>query len=312
MNRGLLAIVVVVIAAAAIVVVLRKPSKATPPPLPQPVSMSAVAQVTPSNTPPETAAATNKAAPPPEPPYVPPAVGTPALSNVVNERASFEDRVNGLTSGKVPEVKNPQDLDTLAKQLSNPNEDEVVRHEIVNLLFRSDYQGLEPLFFKILENPAEDQKFRAWTVQHIGGLLTTPGNIPVSPDLLNRVRKILSDSDVHVRREALLALSRANDTKTLEGICGLLTDQAPGSDGMRDLAIRIAQTKNLREQIPCIRPYLTSTNDTIRIAAIVALSQWGDQESRPAIEVAATSSVVRVQLCAKAALARLNTQALPK
>ncbi len=117
------------------------------------------------------AIATNKASPPPEPPYVPATIATPALPNVVNEQAAFEDRVHGLTSGKVPEVKNPQDLATLAKQLTNPEEDEVVRHEIVNLLTRSNYQELEPLLFKILENPAEDQKFRAWTAQYIGGLL---------------------------------------------------------------------------------------------------------------------------------------------
>jgi hypothetical protein len=108
--------------------------------------------------------------------------------------------------------------------------------QIVNLLTRSNYQELEPLLFKILENPAEDQKFRAWTVQHIGGLLTTPGDIPVSPDLLNRVRKILSDGDLHVRREALLALSRADDRQTLETVSGMLKSDSPEFDGMRDLA----------------------------------------------------------------------------
>jgi HEAT repeat protein len=229
------------------------------------------------------------------------------LSNVVNERAAYEDRVHGLTSGKVPEVKNTEDLATLAKQLTNPKEDEVVRHEIVNLLTRSNYQELEPLLFKILENPAEDQKFRAWTVQYIGGLLTKPGDIPVSPDLLNRVRKILSDSDLHVRREALLALSRAGDPQALEAVQGMLKSEAPEFDGMRDLAIRIVQTKNLRDQIPLIRPYLTSTNDTLRIVAMDTLGKWQDQESRPAIEAAQKEGSYRVKLCATAALKALDT-----
>jgi len=233
------------------------------------------------------------------------------LSNVVNERASSEDRVHGLTSGKVPEVKNPQDLDTLAKQLANPKEDRVVRHEIVNLLVRSNYPELEPLLFKILENPAEGQDFRSWAVQHIGGLLTNPGDIPVSPDLTNRVRRILTDKDLHVRREALLALSRADDPQTLEAAQGMLKSQSPEFDGMRDLAIRILHTKNMREQIPQIRPYLTSTNDVLRIAAMDVLGKWGDQESRAAMEAAQKEGSYRVKLCATAALKNLGEPKKP-
>jgi len=75
---------------------------------------------------------------------------------------------------------------------------------------------------------------------------------------------------------------------------------------MRDLAIRFVQDKNMREHIPTIRPYARSTNDIIRIAAIVALSEWGDEESRPAMEEAANSTVVRVQRCGQAAMKRLD------
>jgi len=256
LNRNLLAIAVVAIAAA-LLIVLRKsvtstpPTEPTKPPAAQPITPPAVPDKSPAKSPakpPVVANATQPQPPqppppPPEPPYVPPAVATPALSNVVNERVSSEDRVHGLTSGKVPEVKNRQDLDTLAKQLANPKEDRVVRHEIVNLLVRSNYQELEPLLFKILENPAEGQDFRSWAVQHIGGLLTNPGDIPVSPDLTNRVRRILADRDLHVRREALLALSRADDPQTLEAAQGMLKSQSPEYEGMRDLAIRILHTK---------------------------------------------------------------------
>jgi HEAT repeat protein len=199
----------------------------------------------------------------------------------------------------------------LAKQLSNPKEDRVVRHEIVNLLVRSNYPELEPLLFKILENPAEGQDFRAWAVQHIGGLLTNPGDIPVSPDLLSRVRKILADKDLHVRREALLALSRANDQQTLEAAKGMLESPSPEFDGMRDMAIRIAQTRNQRDQIRLIRPYLTSTNDTLRIAAIDTLGKWKDQESRPAIEAAQRDGSHGVKLCATAALKNLDAAKPP-
>jgi hypothetical protein len=241
------------------------------------------------------------------PPFVPPSVSSPALSNVVDRRLDYVERVRTLTSGGLTEVKDPQDLATLATVLADPSEDEVVRHEIVNLLNRSGDQELEARLFQILENPAEGQKFRAWAVQHLGGLLTTPGRIPVSPDLLPRVRQLLTDRDLHVRREALLALSRANDSQTLEQIPGLLKDSAPGADGMRDLAIRIAQTQNLRDQIPLIRPYLTSTNDTLRIAAMDTLGKWQDQESRPAIETALKEGSYRVKRCAQSALKALDT-----
>jgi hypothetical protein len=312
LNRSFLAIVVVVAVAAIVVVVLRKSGTYTP--TNESTKPSAAAQVVPAArnitspvvpvSPPSVASTTPPAL---EPPYAPSAVATLALSNVVDKRVPFDERVHGLTSGAVPEVKNQQDLDTLAKQLCDPKEDEVVRHEIVNLLFRSNYPELEPLLFKILKNPAEDQKFRAWTVQHIGGLLTNRGDIPVSPDLLNRVRKILTDRDLHVRREALLALSRANDPQTLEAVSGMLKSESPEFDGMRDLAIRIAQTKNLRDQIPLIHPYLTSTNDTLRIAAMDTLSKWQDQESRPAIETALKEGSYRVKLCAQRALKTLDT-----
>ena len=182
MNRNLLAVVVVAIAAAA-VVVHRKSNTSTPtneppkPPASQPITPSDAPAKAHTESPAKLPVVANTTQPqppspsqppplPPEAPYVPPAVATPALSNVVNERVSSEDRVHGLTSGKVPEVKNPQDLDTLAKQLANPKEDRVVRHEIVNLLVRSNYQELEPLLFKILENHAEGQDFRSWAVQH--------------------------------------------------------------------------------------------------------------------------------------------------
>jgi hypothetical protein len=273
LNRSLLAsLVVVALTAVVVVVVLRKSD--TPRLTSESLSRSAVELATSSaasNIPSPVATATNPIVSLPEPPFVVPAVATPGLSNVVDRSKDSDERVRGLTSGKVPEVKNRQDLDTLAKQLSNPKEDRVVRHEIVNLLVRSNYPELEPLLFKILENPAEGQDFRAWAVQHIGGLLTNPGDIPVSPDLLSRVRKILADKDLHVRREALLALSRANDQQTLEAAKGMLESPSPEFDGMRDMAIRIAQTRNQRDQIRLIRPYLTSTNDTLRIAAIDTL-----------------------------------------
>jgi len=50
----------------------------------------------------------------------------------------------------------------------------------------------------------------------------------------------------------------------------------------------------------------SGTDEVIRIAAVVALSQWEDEQSRPAFEKAAESQSVRLQRAGKAALKRLE------
>ncbi len=47
-------------------------------------------------------------------------------------------------------------------------------------------------------------------------------------------------------------------------------------------------------------------NEVVRIAAIVTLSQWGDEESRSGIEEAAKSDSFRLHRCAEMALKRLD------
>ena len=62
---------------------------------------------------------------------------------------------------------------------------------------------------------------------------------------------------------------------------GLATRVVPAA------AIRCVREFDLREHIPTIRTYLRDGDEVVRVAAIVTLSQWGDEESRPAIEEAA-------------------------
>ncbi len=253
-----------------------------------------------------TFAISTSAAPPTVTVYVPPAASTPGLAKVVDRRLPFDERVHGLAAGVITEVKDGRDLETLAQLLSDPAEDDTVRHEIASLLFRSGYAPLEACLFKILENPAEKERFRSWAVQHLGNLLLDVNYAGDRQVLADRIRALLTDRHRYVQRMAIQALVQHNDPAVLAKVREMLSDPAPDADAMRDFAIHVAQDKNMREHIPVIRPYARSTNDIIRIAAIVALSQWGDNESRPAIEEAATSRVVRVQRCAKAALAKLD------
>jgi HEAT repeat protein len=205
------------------------------------------------------------------------------------------------------EVKDARDLETLAQLLGDPEEDDTVRHEIANLLSRSNYALLEACLVKIVDNPAEKERFRSWAVQHLGTLLLDENASGDRRALTERLRILLSDRHRYVQREALLALSRLDDAAVPDQVRDMLSDPAPDADPMRDFAIRIAYDYNRRELIPLIRPYAHSTNDIIRIAAIVALSQWGDEESRPAFEEAASSPGIRLQRAGTAALARLAT-----
>jgi HEAT repeat protein len=86
----------------------------------------------------------------------------------------------------------------------------------------------------------------------------------------------------------------------------------PAKDNVRDLAIRCVKLLDLKQYMPTIRQYLYDKNEVIRIAAIVALSQWQDEQSRPAFEKAVNSKSVRLQRAGKAALKRLDEKKKPE
>ena len=238
--------------------------------------------------------------------YLPPEVSCFELRKLVDRRCSTEERVYGSTTGAILDVKDERDLKALVQVFSDSEEDDTVRHEIANVLFQSEFAGLDACLIKILENPAEKSLFRAWAVQHLGKVLASSQPGEAATALTERIRVLLTDRHIEVRRQALQALVKRGDAKTLEQVVTWLKTEGPEGDAMRDLAIHCAQENDLRAQIPTIRLYSRSTNDIIRIAALVALSQWGDEESRPAIEEAATSPVVRLQHCGQAALKRLD------
>jgi HEAT repeat protein len=231
------------------------------------------------------------------------------LASLVDRSQPFEERVRGLTSGQVTEVKDGRDLEALAQLLGDPAEDDTVRHEIASLLSRSGYAPLEARLFKIVENPAEQERFRSWAVQHLGNSLNDthyPGDRLV---LADRLRGLLTDRHRYVQRMAIQALVQHNDPAVLAKVREMISDPAPEADAMRDMAMRCALEKNWRETVPAIRVHLRSTNESVRISAIWVLGKFGDEESRPGFVEAASSPRPRIHSASKLALANLNASA---
>lgn len=231
-----------------------------------------------------------------------------------------------MNSG-IPKVVHAEDYPLLLAVLADTTDSDTARNEVANLLQRSKYPGLADALCKVLDNPAEKPRFRSFAAQHLG--LLAAGNDSAQRQTASlKLQTCLTDRDIPVRREALLALVRQRDPKAMETAVAWLTAPSPNplptgarepetgnskpETDVRDLAIRCVHELNLREHIPAIRKYVRDPNDVVRIAAIVALSQWGDEESRPAFEEAAQSKTVRLQRAGKAALERIEKAKDPK
>jgi len=190
--------------------------------------------------------------------------------------------------------------------LRDPTQTDTARNEAINLLRRSNYKGLPDDLIRILNDPNEGERFRRFCVQHLGIEVQKANNVQKQA-VLSVLQECLSDRHLGVRREALLALVNAGDPTGKEKAVEWLV--AENADDTRDLAIRCVQQMDLKEYIPEVRKYVYDDNEVTRIAAIVALSQWGDEESRPAFVVASKSENVRIQRAGKAALERLDKTA---
>ncbi|MCY3018397.1 MAG: HEAT repeat domain-containing protein [Planctomycetota bacterium] len=282
---------------------------------------------------------------PAEPERAPlPAPRDAALAPLLDRDAKLTDRVKPDVNSGIPKVIHPEDYPLLVAVLTDPTDDDTARNEVANLLQRSKYPGLADALCEVLDNSEEKPRFRSYAAQHLG-LLAGKQEPQMNTDerrlgdmgtgglgdgetgrggdadrgrrgdaemITARLRQALSDRDVPVRREALLALVRKKDPQAIETAVAWLQPQTRNQKPetvVVDLAIRCVYELGLREHIPTIRKYARDPNDVVRIAAIVALSQWGDEESRPAFEEAAQSKTVRLQRAGKAALERLGKPA---
>ena len=242
-----------------------------------------------------------------EPAHSPPKTHDPALAGLVDRGA--ECRVFSDMTARCPVVRFPQDIAALVPVLKDPNDDLVVRQEVAQLLIRSSYEGLVSDVVDILDNPEETPTFRAFCVQYLwqyGGKARSEER----QRILALLWQCLEDEQIPVRREALLALLRMRDPKAKEAAARCLLDER--AEAVRDIAIRCVRELDLREHVPTIRKYLRDENDVVRIAAIVTLSQWGDEESREVIKEATKSKSFRLRRCAEMALKRLDRPAKAK
>jgi len=269
--------------------------------------------------------------PEPEKVYAAPKVTDSRLARLVDRDAAIGERVTPDITSRIPRVDHPEDFPPLVAVLLDPKDSDTARNEVANLLERSNYPGVADALCKVLDNPAEKPRFRSFAAQHLGMLLTGAGSKPAlqnhpqgAPSLpaplppgerevrekaAAKLHECLADRHVEVRREALLALVRIKDPQAIELAVRWLqpeTTNLKPETQVLDLAIRCVHELDLREHIPTVRKYLHDPNEVVRIAAIVALSQWGDEESRPAFEEAANSKSVRLQRAGQAALRRLD------
>jgi HEAT repeat protein len=315
--------------------------RAAPLPKPDPVATQAI----PDLSKPELVKAAVEVPKPHQPDrrYVPPAVRDKSLQTLVNRRA--ENRVAGDISARIPEAS-PEDFPALLKVLQDSEDDDTVRHEVANLLRRSKCPGLPQSLLQVLNNPAEQPRFRSFAMQHLGGLAADMDDDARQP-LLAKMRTALADKHYQVRSQALQNLLRLKDPQAGQTAAKWLTDYPPappasnpgGTPPNNPLkntvqpeslqsqviqraanpeaergtlvkqAIECVHDLDLKEHLPAIRKYARDPDIIIARAAIVALADWRDAESLPVMQAAADSKDPLLSRCGKAALERMRSAA---
>jgi hypothetical protein len=312
--------------------------------------------------------------------YRPPIVSDPKLAPLVNRYA--KNRVTPDMFNRYPEAK-PEDFTALLTVLSDTKDNDTVRHEVEQILWRSKCPDLQATLFKIFDNPEEQHRFREFVMQYFGTMaLEAPEDSETRQILVAKTKEALNDKHFQVRSQALQNLCRLKDPVGIQTAVKWLTDYKPvggtgvparekakfdssstsvfareagnsdvpahktgqpeagnaktgiktadqgtgkaashtdtGKDArVTDLdferghilnqAIRCIGDLDLKEHLPTIRTYARDPNSTIRIAALVVLSNWNDTESIPAMQEAAESKDPLLQSCGKAALKRMQS-----
>ena len=281
---------------------------------------------------PEPATVTVKAPVAPERPYSPPVVRDARLRALVNRDA--HDRIPSDISARLSEVS-PEDFPALLQVLTDPKDDDTVRNEVANLLVRSKCPDLPQTFIKVLDNPDEHARFRFYAMQFMGNYVAAPdSDDSVRLLLLAKIKSSLSDKDFEIRSQALQHLVNLNNPVGQQTAVKWLTDYplaptqeaAPqadpadkntkpieslrGPDFQRGTIIKqcieCVAKLGLKEHIPTIRKYVSDPNASIAEAAIIALTNWGDTESLPAMIEAAKSKDPLLRHCAKDNIDRMQ------
>ncbi len=242
------------------------------------------------------------------PPFEP--IEHPVLSAFVSKDAA--NRLPTDFPERVPTITDANDIKAVLYVLNDASDSDTIRNEAINLLRRSHIKDLDKQLLQILDAPDEKDRFRSFVVQHLGDMMvefiagTEVGGMTRSGYIRDRLVKALSDKDLSVRRESVLALTKIREPAVTKVIHDGLQD--PTWTDAHDILIRCAFETQATDLIPAIRPFAYDERTPVRIAAIVSLSQWKDAESKPAFEEASRSTVVRIQRAGTLALQTLTQQ----
>jgi hypothetical protein len=129
--------------------------------------------------------------------YRPPAVSDPKLAPLVNRYA--KNRVTSDMFNRYPEAK-PEDFPALLTVLSDTKDGDTERHEVAELLRRSQCPELQATLFKILDNPDETARFRSFVMQYLGMMaLEAAEYSEACQTLVTRTREALAGKGHHLR-----------------------------------------------------------------------------------------------------------------
>ncbi len=237
---------------------------------------------------------------------------SPALKIVADRTQRDDLRLKPLVDGTVTALT-PSDILLLRRILRDASDEDTIRNEAANHLRANQVADVADDCSVVLAQAGERPRFRSFAAQHLGiaWLDACTQKAPEKAKALQpRLFALLTDRDVEVRREVLLALVRGGDTAGLAEAARLLaSDDAsdPAVPAMRDLALRIACETKQVASIPRVRVFLTHADATVRAAAILALGKLGDRASRAAIEAATKDKNLMVAGAAKSALAVIDS-----
>ena len=214
-------------------------------------------------------------------------------------------RVSSDITTRIPVLRNDAEIREVTRIFLDGGDSESNRHEAAEMLLRTNVPGLVDSIASVLAKPEEQEVFRSYCIQYLWKRSKT-----AEEGELGRINELLDgalrDKGTPVRREALLALVRLKSETGKRTAVQWLLDSSEDAAKVRDLAIRCVSELDLREYIPEIRKYVRHPDPVIRIAAIVALSEWGDEDSRAVFTEAANSENPRLQNAGKLALRRLD------
>jgi HEAT repeat protein len=238
--------------------------------------------------------------------YIPPKPADPDLAKLVDRKAPMRERLHPDMASRFTQIAYEEDVPLVVGVLKDVKDDDNVRNEAANYLRRAKYPKLAEVLIEVLDNPQETERFRAFAAQHLWEEARKREGA-AREQILAKLRALTEDRHVAVRREALWGLVCLGDESGKETAVKWLEAEGPEAGEVRDLAIRCVQEKlNLREKIPAVRKFLKDSDETIRIQAMVSLSQWGDEESREAFAEAASSRMPRIKGAGEVALKRLD------